>query len=288
MMSGSEALPGQPSLNPVILNGLTGSSTLPSCIDVDQIVAQQVTHTCVGTTGQPSFCYEYNGVLANPGETEIYYATDNCTAIPACPGSLSVVSLNFNPPQNIACIGDNGASPSVVGSCDISNQTQLWRVTRTNPGSSAPGPSGTNTGLLAQILDRNTGNCLVPAGTIGPSGPTVGQLVNVSTCAPNNGFVWALIPSLQDPITMTIAPQQIGYVGGIKIPNFNSLIEVYTFILANNILTLDFQTGTGTVFLNTYATDLTNPDEKFQSAQYLDYDLYNIIFALGTTGGFGT
>src|SRR5579871_883725 len=82
MMAGTTAFPGEPTLLQTVVDNL--NPEIPgSCIDSDQIVARQLTHTCQGVTGHPSFCFLQNGNLVAVGASEIYYNTSKCD-VPQC------------------------------------------------------------------------------------------------------------------------------------------------------------------------------------------------------------
>jgi hypothetical protein len=100
--------------------------------------------------------------------------------------------------------------------CDPSQNSQLFRVTRINPGQNpaALQPGQGQNGFLAQILDRDTGLCLVPGNVssstiydpsyLGVTGCTgapetfVGTNVIIGQCTGGSspGYVWALLPSV--------------------------------------------------------------------------------------------
>jgi len=169
----------------------------------------------------------------------------------------------------MTCVAKGTSTINAVG-CDISQANQLWRVTRMNQGATGPSPPGQNTGLIAQILDRSSGLCLGAAGT----------QVSLGSCQTAGGFTWLLVPSLTDPLTGTVAPEQIVYLGGLKLPVINSLTDLFNFISTNNLSSLGISNGQ--VVALPYATDATNPSGKLQTSLPVDLALYNII----AQGGF--
>jgi len=284
-MVGSTAFPGQPTLNPTILNGLTGSVPGP-CIDVDQIVAQQLTHTCQGPTGAASFCYRSNGTLATPGETELFFDTGNCQ-VPPCSGTLAVVALDFNPPISIVCMQEGGTGQQLtVATCDLANEDQLFRFTRIAPGGTIPPPPGVNSGPLAQILDRQTGFCVMPAsGLTGPTGPAPGTPVILAPCSVNQGFVWFIAPALAGSVggSAIVGLQQLAYIGNLQtFPTITDFADYFNFTINNNIQTLGISGSD--VVMEPYAWSINvSPTDFSQSSQYLDYTLYNILNNEGAT-----
>lgn len=220
--SGNIFLPGNPTFNPLILNGTTGSNDINrTCLDPDQILAQQVQHTCTApqgvVNGQITRCLLINGGTTGLGGSEIFYSDSNCPAIPACPGELSLVSLNFEAPTTpIFCMQNNDVGNDItMSACNPSSSNQLFRITRTNPGQNpnALQANQPQNGLLTQILDRNTGLCVIPGtgttttiynpnsvpGCTGDNQNISGTNVILGTCTGGEfpGYVWALVPSVE-------------------------------------------------------------------------------------------
>ena len=218
------AVPGNPTFNSEILDNLQGTKTTPSCLDPDQILAQQQQHTCIAPEGvidgQITRCFLISGGTTGLGGTETYYTNVGCAAIPACVGELSLVSINFQAPSapEIYCLQAPGVSGGSITmeECNPSISQQLFRVTRTNPGqnpntlSQAQGQNG----MLAQILDRDTGLCVVPGtesysslydpnflgnpSCTGSNVEVMGTNVVLGECTGGEfpGYVWAFVPSL--------------------------------------------------------------------------------------------
>jgi hypothetical protein len=216
------AVPGAPTFNPLILDKLQGVPRYPTCLDPDQIMAQQLEHTCTAPNGvvdgSITRCFLINGGVTGLGGTEVYYTNSGCFNVSACPGQLSLISVNFQAPtvSDIYCIQNEGTGTNVTMQlCNPSINSQLFRLTRINPGQNPntlqPG-EGQN-GLIAQILDRDSGLCLI-AGTgtsstiydpnylqntecTGNQITINGTNVIMSTCTGGQfpGYVWLLLPS---------------------------------------------------------------------------------------------
>jgi hypothetical protein len=257
------AVPGNPTFNTEILNGLQGNSTYPECLDNDQLVAQQLQHTCIAPNGVIEGaivkCITTSGGITGLGGQEDFYSSVNCYNVPPCLGQLSLLSINFQVPNNpnIVCLQRNNSVITANG-CNPSINEQLFRITRVDPGQD-PGtlkPGQGQNGLFAQILDRDSGMCVTVsnedgstvydpryAGITGCSGPTglIGGLalelqpcVGVTGTSGGTGitilypgYVWAAIPSL-DYCSSTggctagntlTTPPQITFVGNLPIEN---------------------------------------------------------------------
>jgi len=240
----STSVPGNPTFNPLILDNLQGIPIVPSCLDSDQIIAQQQQHTCEAQQGvidgQITRCYLIDGGTTGLNGTESFYTDVGCSAVSACPGQISLVSVNFQSPvaPAIYCMerprgltgltgltgitgltGLTGLTAGIITmqECNPSIKEQLFRVTRTNPNQnpSTLSPSQAQNGLLAQILDRNTGLCVVPGttssstlydpyflgytGCSGAENYVFGTNVILNSCTGGQypGYVWALIPSIR-------------------------------------------------------------------------------------------
>lgn len=165
------AIPGTPTYSASVLNGLAGVTGYPACIDTDQIIAQQVQHTCTAPVGvvegQITLCDLQTGGTTGLGGTEIFYSNANCSVIPACAGEISLISLNYGAPTApIMCLQNNGeGAVMTMAPCNPSQNNQLFRVTRVNPGQNPDSliPGQEQNGIFAQILDRATGLCLQPS-----------------------------------------------------------------------------------------------------------------------------
>lgn len=243
------AIPGNPTFNSKILDNLKGVVDYPLCLDQDQIMAQQVQHGCTAPAGiiegQITRCFLLGGGTTGLGGTEAYYTNVGCPNISPCAGQLSLVSINFQIPTqpNIYCVTNQGPNNNAsMFPCDPSNPSQLFRITRINPGQNPntlqPG-QGQN-GLIAQILDRNTGLCLLPGngtstthfdpeyiGVSGCSGPGTnfsGTNLIMGECTGGifPGYVWALVPSLTYcPLPEGCGVPCSGCVGCVPTPSSN-------------------------------------------------------------------
>jgi hypothetical protein len=222
----SVIVPGNPTFNSEILDSLQGNTGLPICLDSDQILAQQVQHTCTAplgvVNGAITRCNLINGGTTGLGGSETYYTNTGCPKTLNCAGSISFISINYQSPSNgdFYCIQKEGTGNSVImASCNPPQtdvESQLFRVTSINPGQNPenlPPGQGQN-GLLTQLLDRDTGLCLVPGnitlttkyvpsyvGCTGQSSVFGGTNVVLDTCVGITGsfpgYVWLLLPSIQ-------------------------------------------------------------------------------------------
>lgn len=217
-------VPGVATLNTQTLDILSGdSTTVPLCVDADQIVAQQMTHLCEAVNANDpsliSICVTLEGERVKAGTTETFY--QRCSH-PVCPGEMAIVSANFQVPTNLspACITRQGGldDEMKMNSCEPANVNQRFRITRVNPGQN-PGsltPGQGQNGLLAQILDRNSNRCLMQGTTrittdfdpnyahcgTGPIQPLEGWDVILGPCTSSDplvypGYNWLMIPSFE-------------------------------------------------------------------------------------------
>lgn len=183
---------GNLSLTPATLNqevldnpeqyGVTVTDPYP-CIDIDELNAIQVTHTCNqyptnfdrDLEGQTN-CLMVDGGKAGPGESETYYAacdpngqTKNTTLF--CPGQVGGVAVNFNRTattgryDTLYCLKKDPLSNNVTADiCDLSNTDFQFRIVLTTPRNwpsygKSYGSTGM-TGTLAAFIHRATGLCV--------------------------------------------------------------------------------------------------------------------------------
>jgi len=219
-------IPGTPTYNASILDNLTGNKEYPKCLDSDQILAQQLKHTCIAPNGVVdgaiTRCLLLEGGNTGIGGSETFYSDEKCARshLPkACPGVLSFVSVNYQVPNNNAfrCILYDGLGASVLMEpCDppVDINNQLFRVTRIDPGQNPQSlePGQGQNGLIAQIYHRDSGLCLV-AGTGSTSttydgsyvgcpdytrvftGPDV--IMGECTGGVYPGYLWLMLPSIE-------------------------------------------------------------------------------------------
>ena len=217
-------VPGIATLNQQTLDTLSGDTTsIPRCVDADQIVAQQMTHTCKAPdSDQPSListCETLAGERVGVGTEETFY--QRCSH-PRCLGEMALISANYQVPNNLspACITRQGGldDQMKMSPCDPADPNQRFRVTRVNPGQN-PGslePGYGQSGILAQLLDRNSGRCLMKGtnqttsdfdpnyahcGT-GPIQPQQGWELILGPCTSSDpstypGYNWLMIPSFE-------------------------------------------------------------------------------------------
>jgi hypothetical protein len=170
------------------VNLLQGTDNYPSCLSGNQIVAQQVTRTCV--TGG---CIDSNGNDVPIGTTETYYR--NCNNLASCSGSLSLLNINYN---GNACIANISGEARMLP-CDPTDSRQIMRITRHDPGvdSSTIVGAGGLRGLEGII--KNGNSCLQVSNQIGTSISTCGSSLQtngkkLSFGACNDNY-WYLRPS---------------------------------------------------------------------------------------------
>lgn len=223
-LNGNIAVP-TPTLNSTILNQLTGTPLPPnpSCLDSDQILAQQVTRTCLGPNEESDFhsiislCATENGTIENIGGTETLYTNEpsgisgQCPSIRQCPGKLSVLSLNQNLNRgHLICLKKNSNTEVVVGHCDLTDPNQLFRVTRIDPGQNPNSliPGGGQNGIISQMYDRRNNTCLKMSestAVVRVDTPTMtrtftGNRLEFGECVPNEsikgypGYDWIFLP----------------------------------------------------------------------------------------------
>jgi hypothetical protein len=185
-MVGQFGFPGQASLNNDILNSLPAEPAV-KCTYPDQIVAKQQEHVCQAQQhGQGFGCISQNGILVPPGTIEVFYV--QCT-IPTCKGSYTQIVVNFDASNlnNILCLTKTPNGVIIPMQCDIANVDQLFNVVQSLPGGQV------STGApYAVFKDRDVPSlCIVPGQDHG-----YGPRLEMGTCAPHNGIVWLLAPSV--------------------------------------------------------------------------------------------
>lgn len=207
-------VPPNPTFASSVLDSLEGATGIPGCLDVDQIVAQQVQHTCVAPQGVPTgtgtvitTCNLLNGGTTGIGGSEIYYSNALCPASKLCPGQLSVLSTSYTSNiNNDICWEKNSNNQIIPAKCDPTNANQLFRITRMNIGDNPQAiPSNLgNSGLQTRIYDRTTGLCVVPSRNgsftkLPGCGSLIklGDLLTMGPCTSvYQGFDWLFFPSI--------------------------------------------------------------------------------------------
>lgn len=301
--------PATPSFNSDIIEQLTGVTPLPSCADVDQLSAQQLQHTCQNPQGitvpNPiTLCYTQEGQLVDTGYVETFYGNgpNTCPRLPQCSGQLSILALNYQGPNTSSvCLVNNQANNAGTAPCTIAEEDQLFRITMINPGQN-PGqltPGESNNGLLAQILDRQTGLCLnvnqnVTSSTTynGCSSPITltGNPVNLQECSvESGGYLWSFLPSLTYNLTGTdiTSPPQLLYLGNLDLSTFpingsfqqysgDSAIAAWLTSQQNTPLSL-YYGDEGTPILFNWGTDSSQCGSQGYITQYVNYNSYNLL-----------
>jgi len=264
-----------------VVNTLPPLNANVPCVDFDQHILGQYSHVCQGETGETSLCRTITGQFASPGTVEVYYSGENCSAPNPCFGTLGLFGVNFgnNPPANTQCARPDANNVIKVRPCDPSDPSQIFRISRVNPGVNPPttldpsNPTITTNGLLGQFLSRN------PPGVTGGAGPqcvvpvsnSVNSTLTLGPCpAP---YVWAFIPSFSS--SQGTAPQQIAYVGGITAPypTTGNADDIANWITTNNVLSLS-SNGDELILAN-FNFDAGSAGGKLQTGSYLNYISYS-------------
>lgn len=178
-------VPGQPSLNPKMLDNMSGGGIpVEGCLDYNMIMAQQISRTCLapfGTDSQTvSKCVTLDGTVVTSGAVENLYSDVNCSQLVQCVGELSLINIGvFNNGDRMCLQVDENSLPNdrsrtLVGyaKCDPSNGRQVFRVTRVDIGQQVGnlGPKQPQNGSIAQIYDRTNQGCLgVLPGGVNPN-----------------------------------------------------------------------------------------------------------------------
>jgi hypothetical protein len=190
---GSEGM--YPNVNYASLNNSSGIASVipysytPTCVDTDQLFAQQVTHKCNTSTGPigGTGCRKNDGTIASAGDTETYYR--NCGTgkqssskpNPVCSGQLMNVVLNYIPtkqtgsnfsssmclsvPTNVTEETDANGTKIYAGAvdasvCNVGDIQQFLTVERFSIKKGAVVPD--SQGKFARIAHRFSGSCLAP------------------------------------------------------------------------------------------------------------------------------
>lgn len=309
------AVPANSTLNPEVLNALTPQPN-SGCYDVDQIIAAQVQHTCVslsdfasgdfvGTNPPPSgsqiFCVAADGQRSSLGTTEVYYTQDSSLfdaqgnpsgslqcSTQKCNGTLNFLAFNYQPggPELIydiaSCMSIDNTDPTnpvfSAKTCDIGDQTQIFRVNQAMPQSNTTASQDTQdadesgkVGVVATLYHRASGLLVVPNADI-----------TGLTLANNFEKIWALVPQL---FGSTVAsPQQIVYVGDLtsdQIAQFNAVLnytQLLNLIIGTNRKSIQLD-GNGGFVLAPFVTyprvSTPTPADYLASFQPVNYVLFN-------------
>lgn len=150
-----------PSPNLSSVEKLQGTTQYPSCLSPNEIIAQEVTRTCL-TSG----CIDRNGNDVTVGTTETFY--QSCNILSPCNGSNSLLAFNYN--LNVCLANNNG--DAIMLPCDPTDSKQVMQVTRTEVGSSASSLQGGGglRGINGTV--RNNNLCLQPSNETSTSNST--------------------------------------------------------------------------------------------------------------------
>ena len=162
-----------------------------SCVKSNQIIAQQVVRTC---TRQG--CIDRNGNSVPVGTQETYYL--ECNFLDSCPGSDSLLSINYNSPTPV-CITNQGGN-AIMTPCDPTDSRQVMSIVRTGLGQDPATLTGKGglTGPIGQI--KNNELCLMKSSNSGTSSSNCpgninrnGSLLIFGQC---DDSTWGFTPSL--------------------------------------------------------------------------------------------
>lgn len=222
-----------------------------NCIDSDQINAIEVFRVCNKLVSgvdpnladkSKTWCPRDDGTFAKYGEEYSYYTscksnTDFSSNPNYCAGSIAGVSIGFQEQGfgYLPCLNYQNGNLTILPECNLSEESQQFRIIRTTDPSVQPstslkqGGSG-NKGIYMSIIHRNTGLCLMPETVTNK--PSLGSNLSLRNCSDNNnGFVWALVPPIlynvdkngdfepESELTST-SPQQLVYIGATSNPQF--------------------------------------------------------------------
>lgn len=275
-MDGNKAIIGQPTLNFFVLDSLTPQS-LTSCIDSDQIVAQKVKRTC---QNEDLGCIGFNGLSYLQGQDENLYQA--CKQPNACSDTLALIGLQYNSNNlsTLICVqASEYNTPGVATSCDVSKNSQLFRIDRADPVTLKNNSSG----QYARIGSRTTNLCLSSlSGTA-----FIGAPVGLIDCNINTGYVWWVFPPFSSD--NGVLPQQLVYTTSIeKIPQNNTDMNKYLQDNANNLFSLFINTNNN---LSLQPMIISNPDDpnlNSRNTQILDLPLYNLLLQYNPYNPIGT
>jgi len=235
----------------------TRPSTKPACIDTDQLYAKKIYRICTNPIGTnaASGCIKSDGTRARINEGEINWVI--CSSIPICTNQIGLFDFNHRRDNSIGaidsmCMSSTGKIGGNVSFdiCDQSDLSQYFKITRYGLDAKNKPTRISPIGLFAIIKHRVTGNVLIPDLPTDLSGnPSFTTILTrpvglkfVSPTSKYNGLWWLLVPPLPNPITSTVTPQQIVYIG---LPTYYPIFNP-----------INSGTGTGT---GTGTIVLTNP-----------------------------
>jgi hypothetical protein len=296
-------IPGIPNLSSI--STMTGSNTFPSCLSKNQIIAQEFVRTCNADN-----CLNISGAFVPRGTTDSFYSTNNCQNITACPGTVALLSFNYQIPEqpisNTFCLDGTSLTMQV---CNPTLDSQIFVLL-----SSAQANLNTWTnplGNLFQIVDRTSGNYLdldvnaTPSSVdfdttyIGGCNSGISELIQPVIIQPlnlmvNEGFVWLFLASgtvISNGGTNITLPQQIVYVGNLDLNILNGQVTYSDMItyLSNVSAFLLYFAGpantnlVGGVQINTFPIETCQV--KAFTPQYLSYSQFNLVSSLAGCQG---
>lgn len=198
-VAGTLLIPGAPSLQPAVLDGMSGASTTASCVDPDTLVAQKMQRVCTANPasgGKPA-CSTFDGKIVGEGYVEYYYAS--CVS-EQCPGTVAAVTVNAAREQCLDVQGDD----LVASVCNPLATSQQFVVTRRDSTTTAQLKNGGGQGgPLAQIKHRTSGLCVTTndnqsGSTNGPAPCQANITGSRAVLAPcDTKYEWVMAPSTQ-------------------------------------------------------------------------------------------
>jgi hypothetical protein len=282
-MTGGYLLVPSPTLNTNILDSL---EPLPSgnCVDVDQINAEQVIHTCIIPAGitisNPIvLCTKQDGEKASLEESETFYIGCN-TQAPQCSGELVCLALGFEYQSVNYCMVNNGENNLITMSyADMSQPSQIFRLTKGIPILSY---------LTYSISDRTNTYFLTASDTIlefafdlGSSTFTTdapGLTMATAANMPNNNTnVWIIVPF---PSIGTI----LLYTGNLNLSSIPQNPQQLTnWLVQNGALCAAFgNTSPSNLVLLLFSTLLINPSISLAySFNYSTFSDFNTVMLEG-------
>jgi hypothetical protein len=323
----NRVITANPTYDSNVISSLIGSTQLPICLYPDGLVAGPVSETCTSSSSTVSnplnFCPLMAGGNATVGEVQNFYSNHFCPSISACVGQLGAISPNFWAPTFIpafGCLAWNGTIVQSATPCNPTLSSSQFVVTRISPGQNVSSlkPGSPQTGIIAQILHRASGNYLVASNssvvvsiTLSQYTSCSGSTTNVtfgntvtlapSMSVPNFGYVWGMIPSMKwcpsldncsTGVGLLITPQQIVYLGSLDVNNsplatsspasISGATKIVQWLQSNNVLSMyggNASISPNGIALVPYATNIDTCDQKGTQTQFLNYSFFNGISA---------
>lgn len=264
-MNGDQAVIGQPTLETNTLNALT-PIPVSSCIDSDQLVAQQAKRVC---QNEDLGCIGFDGRTYLQGQTEFLYQA--CNQPKACSDTLGLLGLQFNANDLSTLLCVQGQGDNIQGSvttCDVGQDDQLWRIDRADPETLNNNPNGP----YARIISRTNDACLGPLTGTAFAGAAVG----LTSCNINSGFVWWVFPPFSSD--NGILPQQLVYTTSVAaLPKNKKDLNKYLTDNADSLYSLYIDQDNNLTLQPMVTVNPGDPNANLRNTQILDLPLYNLL-----------